>query len=95
MTDIERSRSEIDNAIFIDYYKLGELLQTQSGPGSLFVSMDDAALDWGPTYNDNSIAAGREYASTIYEVTIKKVTYYPYTKLVLDLNMVQVEAIGV
>lgn len=33
------------------------------GPGAVFSNMDDAALDWGLKYNDNSIVNKAEYNS--------------------------------
>jgi RHS repeat-associated protein len=42
--------------------------QQAQGPGSLFNSIDAAAIDWGMRYNDNSIASGDEYGSSIYRI---------------------------
>jgi RHS repeat-associated protein len=36
-------------------------------PGDIFVSIDDAAIDFGNTYNDDSIKSNREYGASIYE----------------------------
>jgi RHS repeat-associated protein len=46
------------------------------GAGAKFQSMDDAAIDWGMKYNDNSIVGQAEYNSTIY----RKGDGYAYTK---------------
>ncbi len=48
------------------------------GPDDVFKSMDDAAIDFAKTYNDNSIAAKKEYASTIIKVANEKDVYYTY-----------------
>ena len=44
-----------------------------------FKTMDDAAIDWGKKYNDNSIKDGREYGSTIYRYKENGKFYYSYT----------------
>lgn len=49
------------------------------GPGDLFGSMDEAATDFGNTYNDNSIAEKKEYGSTILRVVKDNTIYYMYT----------------
>jgi RHS repeat-associated protein len=49
------------------------------GPGDRFKTAKEAAIDWGKTYNDNSIADNREYASAIYLVKDKEGDYYSYT----------------
>lgn len=48
-------------------------------PGDFFKSKNQAALDWGKFYNAKSINEGKEYGSTIYEVTKKGKTWYTYT----------------
>jgi RHS repeat-associated protein len=49
------------------------------GPGDLYNSIEDAARNWGETYNGQSIRDNEEYGSTIYEVIQKGVTYYTYS----------------
>jgi RHS repeat-associated protein len=50
------------------------------GPGDLFSSPNEAAIDWGMTYNDNSIKDNKEYGSTIFKVvTADGVVKYTYT----------------
>jgi RHS repeat-associated protein len=51
-----------------------------SGPGDLFTTPDQAALDWGKTYNAESIKKNKEMGSQIYEVKKNGKTYYTYTK---------------
>ena len=46
----------------------------------LFLTEPEAAHDWAMSYNDNSIQSGREYGSTIYEITRRDGNYYSYTK---------------
>ena len=41
-------------------------------PGDFFLTMDDAAIDFGLFYNDNSIRENREYGAFIYRVTNQK-----------------------
>jgi len=49
-------------------------------PGDRFTSVHDAALDFGKTYNDDSIRSNREFGASIYAVTDKEgVLYYTYT----------------
>ena len=51
------------------------------GPGDRFKTADDAARDFGRTYNDNSIAAKTEFGSTIIKTTdFFGKTYFTYTK---------------
>lgn len=50
------------------------------GPGDLFNSKDDAANDFGKTYNDNSIDQKKEYGSSIYEVKKDGQIYFTYTE---------------
>lgn len=50
-----------------------------AGPGDVFASMDDAAKDFGNTYNDNSIELNRDFGSYIYKVVINGETKYKYT----------------
>jgi RHS repeat-associated protein len=52
----------------------------QDGPGDKFESMDEAAIDWGKTYNKKAIKDKKEYASAIYEVEENGKTFYSYTK---------------
>jgi len=55
------------------------------GPGDLYSSVDAAAINFGQTYNDNSIVQKVEYAATIYEVvktnpkTMEHTVYYAYS----------------
>jgi RHS repeat-associated protein len=49
------------------------------GPGDLFASKQDAAKDWGRTYNGASIMQKTEYASTLYTVTANGKASYTYT----------------
>ena len=44
-----------------------------------FRTSDEAAIDWGKKYNDNSIKDGKEYGSTIYKFKEKGKTYYSYS----------------
>ena len=39
-----------------------------NAPGDFFLTMDDAAMDFGMFYNGHSIKSNKEYGSTIYEV---------------------------
>jgi len=49
-------------------------------PGDFFLMMDDAAIDFGLLFNDNSIRLDREYGSTIYQtVNSSGVSGYTYT----------------
>ena len=49
-------------------------------PGDFFYTMDEAAMDFGLTYNDNSIREGREYSSAIIKIKNKKGLHgYTYT----------------
>jgi hypothetical protein len=48
-------------------------------PGDLFLSADAAAVNWGFTYNANSIDDKQEYSSTIYTVVQDGSTFYSYT----------------
>jgi uncharacterized protein DUF4329 len=50
------------------------------GPGDKFKSPDEAAHDFAKSYNDNSIAAKKEYASSIIKVTTAKEVYYTYVQ---------------
>ena len=50
-----------------------------TGAGALFDTPDNAANDFGNTYNDNSIKLGREFAASIYEVKYDGQKYYSYT----------------
>jgi|GEM_PF-1833249 RHS repeat-associated protein len=50
------------------------------GPGDLFKSAQEAATDFGITYNGRSIIQYREYGSTIYKVDKDGETYYTYTE---------------
>jgi len=50
------------------------------GPGDLFKSMDEAAHDWGMTYNGKSIRRNREYRSVIYKVVKDGDILYTYNK---------------
>jgi hypothetical protein len=50
------------------------------GPGDKFATPEAAALDFGKTYNDNSIASGQEYGATIFKVVDENnVVSYKYT----------------
>lgn len=52
-----------------------------SDPGKEFKSAKEAAIDWGCTYNDNSIRYNKEYASVIYSFTnAKGEKVYSYNK---------------
>jgi len=48
------------------------------GPGDLFKTKNQAAKDWGKTYNGASIVIQREFGSTIY--TVNENAYYTYTE---------------
>ena len=49
-------------------------------PGDFFYTMDEAAMDFGLTYNDNSIREGREYGSSIFSVVNKNgISGFTYT----------------
>ena len=51
------------------------------GPGDKFKSINAAALDFGKTYNDNSIVAKKEFGSTIFKTKdFEGNAYYTYTK---------------
>ncbi|MBL4753100.1 MAG: DUF4329 domain-containing protein [Flavobacteriales bacterium] len=50
------------------------------GPGDVFKSIDEAAIDFAKTYNDNSIANDKEYGTTIYKVTSGNDTYFTYVQ---------------
>ncbi|MBR3996589.1 MAG: DUF4329 domain-containing protein [Clostridia bacterium] len=66
-------------------------------PGNEFDSADDAAIDFGKTYNEESIEFDTEYGSVIYKVTVyktKKVQkkflwFIPYTVTKIDYNTVE------
>lgn len=51
----------------------------REGPGDLFNTPQEAAIDFGITYNGRSIIQYREYGSTIYKVIKNGKTYYTYT----------------
>ena len=60
--------------LFIDKFGLN------FGPGDLFKTKREAALDWGMYYNGYSIIRGREMGSSIYEVTENgKIVGYSYS----------------
>jgi RHS repeat-associated protein len=44
-------------------------------PGDKFNTMDEAAIDWGKTYNEASINEGREKGSSIYRTADGKYSY--------------------
>ena len=48
----------------------------QGGPGTLFNSVQNAAIAWGLAYSDNSLQSGNEYGSSIFQVGGK----FAYTK---------------
>jgi RHS repeat-associated protein len=48
------------------------------GPGDLFKSKNDAAKDFAKTYNDNSIASNKEFASGVYSFTKGGKKVYSY-----------------
>ena len=50
------------------------------GPGDVFKTPEEAAIDFGKSYNDNSIGAKKEYATTIIKVTTAKGVYYSYVQ---------------
>jgi RHS repeat-associated protein len=51
------------------------------GPGDKFKTVNEAAVDFGKTYNGASITDNREYASTIYKVIeADGSTHYTYTE---------------
>jgi RHS repeat-associated protein len=56
------------------------------GPGDLFKSMDEAASDFGKSYNDNSIVNKREYGTVIIRVKKHGEVFYTYTKPVKGFN---------
>ncbi|MDP2174282.1 MAG: DUF4329 domain-containing protein [Bacteroidota bacterium] len=47
-------------------------------PGDPFLTIDDAAKDFGMLYNDNSINDSREYGAFVYKIRKKGHTYYTY-----------------
>ena len=64
----------INPVLFIDKFGLN------FGPGDLFKTKREAALDWGMYYNGYSIIRGREMGSSIYEVTENgKIVGYSYS----------------
>ena len=58
---------------------IGNESKINQTPAEKFKSMNEAAIDWGKKYNDNSIKDGREYVSTIYRFKKNGKTYYSYT----------------
>ncbi len=50
------------------------------GPGDRFKSADEAAIDFGKTYNSKSIKKDREYGSIIIKVVDGDDVYYTYVK---------------
>ena len=65
--------------LFIDKFGLN------FGPGDLFKTKREAALDWGMYYNGYSIIRGREMGSSIYEVTENgQMVGYSYSPAVLS-----------
>ena len=46
---------------------------------NLFLTMDDAAINWAQKYNDNSIRERREYGSSIYTVNYRRKVRYTYS----------------
>lgn len=52
------------------------------GPGDLFKSADDAAKDFGKTYNSQSIKENKEYITIIIKVQTDKGVKYTYLKAV-------------
>src|SRR5690554_2668626 len=57
-----------------------------AGPGDLFGSPQEAATDFGITYNGRSIVQYREYGSTIYKVEKGGKVYYTYTEAAKGTN---------
>jgi RHS repeat-associated protein len=49
------------------------------GPGDLFTTIDDAAKDFGKTYNGISITLNREIAATFYSKEVDGKTVYSYS----------------
>jgi hypothetical protein len=49
------------------------------GPGDQFASLDEAAMDFGKTYNDNSIKDNKEYNTRIYKTTDRKTGKVSYS----------------
>jgi len=50
------------------------------GPGDLFEKEEEAAIDWGNTYNSKSILKDREFGSKIYRIRKDGQYYYTYNK---------------
>ena len=65
------------------YCLLNPILKTDldgNAPGDFFVTMDEAAIDFGLFYNAQSIKENKEYGSTIYEIwDVKKGKGYSYS----------------
>jgi len=51
-------------------------------PDRLFQTKDQAAINWGKTYNGKSIVKQREYSSLIYSVEVEGKSFYAYNKAV-------------
>jgi len=51
----------------------------EAGPGDQFASADEAAKDFGKTYNDNSIKDDKEYNTRIYKRTDSETGEVSYT----------------
>jgi len=53
----------------------------EDGPGDRFSTLKEAAVDFGKTYNDNSIKDNKEYGTRIYEGKMKSgEVYYFYNE---------------
>jgi RHS repeat-associated protein len=92
------ARYEIDDPLSLNLYTycynnpINLFDPTGHKAGDLFKSQDDAAKDFGNTYNKGSINDNKEYIAVVYEVTKKEkvtflfftwektVTYYTYTE---------------